>query len=195
MPTWGHPTDDDSQRLGKGQEMPESIENTEKVDATQGATAENKPERTFTQSEMEAIIGERLKRERAKYANYDELAQKAKAFDEAEEASKSELQKAVEERDALKARIEKLETERERADAVAKAAAEYNVDPILLSRMSGDVSENAAYLKETMANAQKYKHVHDGGEVPVPPITRESIEAIEDPVERVRMRAQHQDLY
>ena len=71
-------------------------ENTQAVDnATQGATAE----KTFTQAEMDAIIGERLNRMKAKYADYDELAKKAKAFDEAAEASKSELQKAVEERD------------------------------------------------------------------------------------------------
>ena len=96
MPTWGHPTvNDDRQRRGKGRDMPE---NTEQVaNATQGAPAE--PERTFTQAEMDAIIGDRLKRERAKYADYNELAKKAKAFDEAEEAGKSELQKAVEERD------------------------------------------------------------------------------------------------
>ena len=40
----------------------------ENDNATQGAPAE--PERTFTQAEMDAIIGDRLKRERAKYADY-----------------------------------------------------------------------------------------------------------------------------
>ena len=137
--------------------MPE--ENTATVEnATQGAPAE--PERTFTQAEMDAIIGDRLKRERAKYADYDELAQKAKAYDEAEEASKSELQKAVEERDKYKAELDKLEAERERAELVAKVAAEKGVDAALLSRMEGDVEENAEFL----ASRPKYEAVHDGGE-------------------------------
>ena len=169
-------------------------ENTGTVDnATQGAPAE--PERTFTQAEMDAIIGERLKRDRAKYADYDELKAKAAKYDEAEEASKSELQKAVEERDALKARLEKLEADAKRAEEVAKAAAEHGVDAALLARMSGDVEENAKFLEKQMANVSKYGSVPDGGEQQPPTITRDAIEAIKGPVERVRMRAQHLDLY
>ena len=170
--------------------MPET---TTQVDnnATQGATAE----KTFTQAEMDAIIGDRLARERAKYADYAEIKAKAAKFDEAEEANKSELQKAVEERDALKARIDKLEADKAHADAVADAAAKYGVDAALLARMSGDVEENAAYLKQTMANAPKFGHVPDGGETKPPTITKESIEAIKDPVERVRTMAQHLDLF
>ena len=143
--------------------MPET---TPQVDnnATQGATAE----KTFTQAEMDAIIGDRLARERAKYADYAEIKAKAAKFDEAEEANKSELQKAVEERDALKARIDKLEADKAHADAVADAAAKYGVDAVLLARMSGDVEENAAILKEKMANMPKYGEVNDGGEVNAP---------------------------
>lgn len=145
--------------------MPE--ENTATVDnATQGATAE--PERTFTQSEMDAIIGDRLKRERAKYADYDELKTKATAYDEAAEASKSELQKAVEERDKLKAELDKLQAEREHAEKVARVAAEKGVDAALLARMSGDVDENAEFLKSQMEAKPKYDPVHDGGEATAP---------------------------
>ena len=148
--------------------MPE--ENAIQADnATQGATAEQ--ERVFTQTEMDAIIGERLKRDRAKYADYEELKAKAAKFDEAEEAGKSELQKAVEERDRLKAEVEKFKAEKERAELVAKAAAEHKVDAALLARMSGDVEENAKFLAEQIAGAPKYGEVHDGGEVnnPKPP--------------------------
>ena len=52
-------------------------------------TPSNEPERTFTQSELNAIIGDRLAQERKKYADYDELKGKAAKFDEAEEASKT----------------------------------------------------------------------------------------------------------
>ena len=126
---------------------------------TQGATAE----KTFTQDEMNAIVSERLGRLKAKYADYDELKAKAARFDEAEEASKSELQKAVEERDRLKAKLDKMEADKAHADAVAKAASDYGVDADLLSRMSGDVDENAAFLKEQMGQ-RKYPQVPDFGE-------------------------------
>jgi len=157
--------------------MPESTENTMTVDnATQGAPAE--PERTFTQAEMDAIIGDRLKRERAKYADYDELMQKAKAYDEAEEASKSELQKAVEERDRLKSELDRLQAEREHAEKVARVAAEKGVDAALLARMSGDVDENAEFLKKQMDAQPKYEHVRDGGEVAKPPAGKADIPVI-----------------
>lgn len=164
--------------------MPET---TPQVDnnATQGATAG----KTFTQAEMDAIIGDRLARERAKYADYNEVKAKAAKYDEAEEANKTELQKAVEERDKFKAELDKLNAEKEHAKAVAQAANKYGVDSSLLARMSGDVEENAAYLKETMANTQKYGQVKDGGEVTPPTVTRESVNAIKDPVSRVRERA------
>ena len=48
----------------------------------------NQEEHTFTQDEMNAIIADRLSRE----TDYDELKKKALAFDEAEEASKTEQQ-------------------------------------------------------------------------------------------------------
>ena len=154
--------------------MPE--ENTAQVEnATQGATAE--PERTFTQAEMDAIIGDRLKRERAKYADYDELKTKATAYDEAAEASKSELQKAVEERDRLKAELDKLAAEREHAEKVAKIAAETGVDEKLLARMSGDVEENAEFLKAQMS-ATKYPSVPDHGEAKPPSAVKPEIPAI-----------------
>lgn len=148
---------------GKGYLMPENTENQATVDnATQGAPAAS--ERTFTQAEMDAIISDRLKRERAKYADYNELQAKAAKFDEAEEASKSELQKAVEERDKYKAEIEKLNAEKARAEQVAKIAAEKGVDAALLARMSGDVEENADFLKSQLESKPKYEAVHDGGE-------------------------------
>ena len=146
--------------------MPEDTIQVEE-NATQGATAAQ--ERTFTQAEMDAIIGDRLKRERAKYADYDEAKAALAELNELKEAGKSELQKAVEERDRYKAEVESLKADKERADAVAKAAAEHKVDASLLARMSGDVEENAKFLADQIANAPKYGEVHDGGEPNVPP--------------------------
>ena len=136
--------------------------------ATQGEPAET--ERTFTQDQVNKIMGELRSKERAKYADYDELKAKANKFDELEEASKSELQKAVEERDRYKAEIEAMKAEKEHADLVAKVAAEQGVDASLLARMSGDVEDNAAFIKAQMENTPKYEAVHDGGEVKIPQV-------------------------
>lgn len=160
MATRGHRAETTTTKGRKGDGMSEANETP-----TQGATAEEG--RMFTQAEVDAIVSDRLKRERAKsaekYAGYDEYKAKAAKFDEAAEASKSELQKAVEERDRLQAKLDKLEADRARADAVAKAASEYGVDADLLMRMSGDPDENAAYLKEQMGQ-RKYPSVPDFGE-------------------------------
>lgn len=65
-----------------------------------GAADEFKP--ISSQEELDRRIGERLHKERQKYADYDDLKAKAAKFDEADAATKTELQKlqdAVAERD------------------------------------------------------------------------------------------------
>lgn len=59
-------------------------------------------EKKFTQDEVNAIVGERLKREREKYADYDELKDKAEKYDQSVESSKTEMQKANEAIENLK---------------------------------------------------------------------------------------------
>lgn len=49
-----------------------------------------------TQEDLDRVLGDRLKRERAKFADYDELKAKAARLDELEAANKSELEKANE---------------------------------------------------------------------------------------------------
>ena len=71
---------------------------------TQDNNAEGQT-RTFTQEEVNAIVGKRLAEEKGKYADYDVLKAKADKFDEAEEASKSELQKATERANNLESEL------------------------------------------------------------------------------------------
>lgn len=145
-------------------------------------TAEPKPsdagERTFTQAEVNEIIEKRVARVKATPpADYEEL--KAKV------ASLSDY-------DDLKAEVAALKAEKAKAAEVAKAAKEHGVDADLLSRMAGDVEENAQYL----ASLPRYRPTPDQGGIPgVSAVTRDSIEAEPDPVKRVMLRAQHQDLY
>ena len=68
---------------------------TESPDVT-GDGKQPEGERTFTQVELDAHIGDRLKRQRAQYADYDDLKAQAEKWAEHEEAQKSEMQKALE---------------------------------------------------------------------------------------------------
>lgn len=115
---------------------------------------------------------------------------RAKANRKAQEAAEEALA-AQSDYESIKAELGALKAEKARAEAVRKAAKEHGVDADLLERMEGDVDENAAFL----ASRPKYKAVHDSGEGTPPAMTRETIESVKDPVERVRLRAQHQDLY
>lgn len=70
-------------------------------------------EKTFTQTELDKIVGERLAREREKYADYDAMKEKASKLDSMEEASKSELQKITEKATALETELNALKKEKE----------------------------------------------------------------------------------
>lgn len=67
----------------------------------------------MSQAEVDRIIAERLARQKAQFADYEELKAKAAKWAEVEEAQKSEAQKAQE-------RVAQLERERDAALAQAK---------------------------------------------------------------------------
>ena len=72
----------------------------------QNGTGAGTQERTFTQSELNAIVTDRLSREREQYADYAALKEKAAKYDAAQEEGKSDLQKATEKVAALQAQVE-----------------------------------------------------------------------------------------
>lgn len=66
------------------------------------------PGKTFTQAELEAILAERLSRQKAQFKDYDDLKAAAGKWAEVQEAQKSEAQKLAE-------RASKAEQERDAA--------------------------------------------------------------------------------
>lgn len=123
-------------------------------------------DKTFTQAELEAILGDRLARERAKYADYETLKGKAAKFDEAEEANKSELQKAQDQLKAANAELERLKQESAVRAVREKVAAEKNVPATLLSGATEEeCSAQADALLKFAGDKKKYPAVKDGGEV------------------------------
>jgi hypothetical protein len=52
-------------------------------------------DKTFTQADLDRIVQDRLNRDRAKFADYDDLKAKATKLDELEQANKTELEKLL----------------------------------------------------------------------------------------------------
>lgn len=88
----------------------------------QGApTGDNVQTLTLTQAQLDAIIEERALREtRSKFADYETLKQKAAQLDQAEEANKTELQKAIDRAEKAEATAKEAQA---RADATLRRAA------------------------------------------------------------------------
>lgn len=138
------------------------MENTE---ATTQET-EQAEERTFTQAELNAIVQKRLGEEKAKYENYEELKEKAQRFDQIEEESKSELQKATERADSLQAELNKMK----KADAVRVLREEVSKETgIPVHLLHGDTREECeVQAKELLAfknPSGSYPEVEDKGEI------------------------------
>lgn len=75
--------------------------------ATQnGGTGTGNQEKVFTQAELNAIVADRLSRAQAQYQDYDALKAKAEKYDQAQEAGKTELQKATEQVTKLQAQVD-----------------------------------------------------------------------------------------
>jgi hypothetical protein len=84
-------------------------------------------EKTFTQAELERQLGERLARERAKFADYDELKKAREELETLKAGQLSEqeqLQKRLEkaERKAAEAEARALEKERQAQDTLIRSA-------------------------------------------------------------------------
>lgn len=89
-----------------------------------------------SQEQLDAVLKTRLARERekikAEYADYDELAEKAKAYDEAQEAQKSEVQKAQEKIAQLEGDIKKRDEADKQREMRAKVAKETGIPESLI---------------------------------------------------------------
>lgn len=122
-------------------------------------------EKTFTQSELDQIISERLKREREKYIDYDSLKEKAQKLDQIEEDAKSELQKAQERAEKLQTELSELKHAEEVRAIRDKVAQSTGVPSSLLTGETEEAcSEQAAGIL-SFKSSMNYPTVKDGGEV------------------------------
>ena len=114
------------------------------------AAGEQQEPRTFTQEEVNSIVADRLNRERAKYADYDDLKAKASQYD------------------TTKAQLDALNSANARRDMIARVAAATGCPAELLT---GDTEEACtaqaqAALKFAKAKQPGYPVLRDGGAIP-----------------------------
>lgn len=128
------------------------------------ATA-NEPERTFTQTELDAIVRDRLQRERNKYADYEAYKEKAEKFDAAEEAQKTELQKATERATALETELNTLKRANEIRVIRDQVAKETGVPATLLTADTEEACKEQAEAIKAFAQPSGYPVINDAGEV------------------------------
>ena len=110
--------------------------------------------KTFTQAELDAIVADRLARERAKYPDYESIKAKAEKYDAAEEAGKSELQKANERAAALKTELDGLKKANQLRELRASVAKEKGVPEALLT---GETEEACKAQADAISSATTAK--------------------------------------
>lgn len=114
-------------------------------------TTSTETEKTFTQTELDRIVADRLKREREKFADYNDLKAKAEAAD----SSKSELAKLADRVAAAEKRAADAEAKQMRAE-VAQAK---GLSAAQAKRLAGSTKEeleaDADELLEAFGGAKK----------------------------------------
>lgn len=136
----------------------------ETVNQEVNATQEQQ-EAKFTQADLDRIVKDRLKRESEKYGDYDALKAKADKFDEIEEASKTELQKATEKAKALQDELDAFKKAESLRTMREKVAHDTGVPVNLLTAESEDACKEQAKQILEFSRPSGYPQVKDGGEV------------------------------
>lgn len=134
--------------------------NEETVNNTQPA---GEPDtRTFTQDEVDKMIGARVYEERSKYADYAEVKAKAEKYD----ALESESQKAKDQITELNGKLAALQKNIDIRNAREKVSAETGVPASLLTGETEEACKTQAEaLKSWRGPQPNYPTVPDGGEV------------------------------
>lgn len=120
-------------------------------------------DKTFTQTDVERIVNERLARERKKFAGHDDYKRKASEFDKLQEKNKSDLERVNEQLAAAQ-----VELQRHRVTELRRgAAAKVGLDPELVEFITAvdeeEAEEQAKKLRQRMAPKNGDDGADNGG--------------------------------
>lgn len=125
---------------------------------------ESTENKTFTQEDVNRIVSERLAREAEKYKDYESFKEKAAQFDAAEEANKTELQKAQDKA----AKLQKELDDRKKADSIREIREKVSKETgVPVNLITADTEEAAKAQADAIKQYADPGHpsVRDGGEV------------------------------
>lgn len=137
------------------------MDETVNTQETTTQEAEAKETKTFTQDELNKVVSERVKKERAKYEDYASLKEKA----ENGEAAKMELQKATERAEKLEAELNSLK-EAEALNTMKSEISQKTGVPVSL--LIADNEEDCKTLAKGIiefAKTYNYPLLKDSGEI------------------------------
>lgn len=163
--------------------MPEEIIDNEGTENE--AQPEQQEQQTFTQEQVNELVGKARKAARSKFA-------------EENEALKSEISAAKGDIEAIRAENEALKAEKQRAEWKRQAANEHGVPSSLVRGESlEEMQEHAKALSAALITARgsRYTPVAETGGAKAPAITADYIRGIKDNDERLKMRAAHPELF
>lgn len=128
-----------------------------KDDKTPDAPVDDKGGKTFSQAELDKILGERVAREKEKFKDYDALKTAAEELEKIKEANKSETEKAI-------------DAARKEADAAARkdvlsSVGERLVEASFVASFAGRVEEDRATA--LISSLDKKSFLTSEGEVDV----------------------------
>ena len=121
--------------------MADTAQKTEETQAetteTTQSTTEETQGKTFTQEQVNAMLADHKKRTEGKYADYDQMKEKASKFDELEREKMSEIERVTVERDELKTKADSAIDENTRL----RVALEKKLPVELIDRLKGATKE------------------------------------------------------
>lgn len=179
---------------------------SDNAQSSQAATASSAAAQPTNQAEPQTVSREDYDKLLAESRKWEKRAKEnseaAKRLAELEDASKTDAERladATKRAESAEQKLAEYERKSERASIVAEVAAAKGVDAEWLGRMAGDgredIEANADYIATKLSGAPIYPSVPDNGGGKGAPVTREQIDAIKDRKERLRLRAQHLNLY
>lgn len=135
----------------------------ETVNQEQQTNEQQQDQKTFTQDELNAIVSDRVKREREKHADYATLKEKADRLDQLEEASKSEIQKMTEKADRLQQELDQIKQAETIRAMRSKVSKETGIPDNLLTGSTEEECKEQAEAIKAFAKPT-YPTIRDAGE-------------------------------
>jgi len=162
-------------------------------------TEKSKPEKMFTQEDVNRIVNERLSKSRAKgEATLRELKEKTTRLEELEKSSKEEIEKAARESESYREELESVKKDKDLQVAKMRIANETGVNADFLNGSTEDECRMIAqnYIDYAEAKRQPVApFVRDGGEVRVSCTTRADILSIKKESERIKAIQENIELF